>query len=610
MCGIAGIVRMDGEAVSKSVIQRMTDSVRHRGPDDEGIYISGPVGLGHRRLSILDLSPKGHQPMLGRDGDYVLVYNGEVYNYVEIRSELESNGHIFQSNTDSEVILAAYETWGAGCVERFNGMWAFAVFDRKANKIFCSRDRFGIKPFYYHSTTDAFNFGSEIRQLLPLMETVRANRSVVQDFLFGGISEPYEDTFFEGVKKLPGGHNLEIDLDTKTIRTWPYFFLDTPPPTGSSPEDGTCVAEYEALLRDSVRLRLRSDVRVGTCLSGGLDSSTIAAIAAPVYRDQSNGGSFAAVTAISEDASRDESPFAASVVERHALEWFTVTPGYSEFRSVLPDVIQAQEEPFPTCSIIFQFLVMQAARSNGLPVLLDGQGGDETLLGYERYYAALVASEWKTKGVLSAIRFFMASCRENANLSYGTLASYLVYFTFLWPRYVLYRRRSRFLKRMPPYPSGVRQFEQPIWDVHGMQREELQRHNLPALLRFEDKNSMWHAVETRLPFLDYRTLQKALSMDSSWKIRDGWTKYPLRRIADTILPKSIAWRRNKFGFEAPDKQWVSRFTPEMKKVVLECRLLQELTHSAYVEKQFEHMRTDERWRLYSVAAWAKSFEVA
>ncbi len=610
MCGIAGIVRMDGQEVSRSVIQRMTDSVRHRGPDDEGVYVSGSVGLGHRRLSILDLSPKGRQPMLGRNSDYVLVYNGEVYNYVEIRSELESSGLIFHSNTDSEVILAAYETWGADCVDRFNGMWAFTIFDRKANKIFCSRDRFGIKPFYYHSSTDAFYFGSEIRQLLPLMETVRANRSVVQEFLYGGISEPFEDTFYEGVKKLPGGHNLEIDLDTNTIRTWQYFFLEEPASSDSSHDDDSSLVEYEQLLRDSVRLRLRSDVRVGTCLSGGLDSSTIAAIAAPVYRSQSNGGSFAAITAISEDASRDESPYAASVVERHGLEWFTVTPDYTDFRSVLPDVIRAQEEPFPTCSIIFQFLVMQTARSHGLPVLLDGQGGDETLLGYERYYAALVAREWKTKGLAAAVKFYVASCRENANLSVGKLASYLFYFTFLWPRYVIYRSRARFLKRIPPFPSGIRQFEQPIWDVHGMQREELQRHNLPALLRFEDKNSMWHAVETRLPFLDYRTLQKALSLDSSWKIRDGWTKYPLRRITDKILPKSIAWRRNKFGFEAPDKQWVSLFTPEMKKLVLECRLLEELTHSAYLEKHFEQMRTDDRWRLYSVAAWAKSFEVS
>src|SRR5258708_6505869 len=329
MCGIAGIVARQSTFDLERVIRDMTDRVRHRGPDDEGHYVRGRVALGHRRLSIIDLSAAGHQPMTSEDGRYVITFNGEVYNFLELKAELKKLGFRFRSNTDTEVILVAFAAWGRDCLARFNGMWSFAIYDHVDDTIFAARDRFGVKPFYYVLNTTCFAFGSEIRQLLPLLPSVEANPAIVSDFLLAGDPVQSKETFFEDVASLLPGHYLLYDIKTDRCTVTRYYSLsdrlngidDRPVPDA--------VREFRCVFEDSVRLRLRSDVSVGTCLSGGLDSSSVALVAARMHGDSSN-SPFSAITAISEDQRNSEEAYAEEVVKAGSLRWIKVRPSYED----------------------------------------------------------------------------------------------------------------------------------------------------------------------------------------------------------------------------------------------------------------------------------------
>lgn len=606
MCGIAGYINKNGYISDCDRLEAMTRAVAHRGPDDEGILIEGRVGLGHRRLSILDLSVDGHQPMSRRGTGLSIVFNGEIYNYLELRDELLNCGQHFVTATDTEVILAAYSEWGDQCVNHFNGMWSFAILDRPRNIIFCSRDRFGVKPFYYSETTDAWMFGSEIRQFLPLINGVRANMNVVREFLFAGVTEPFSDTFFEGVNKLPGGHNLFFDLATNSFTINRYYELKV-----NSALENTSLEEainlYGNELSSAVSLRLRADVPVGTCLSGGLDSSSIATLAAESYT-KARGEPFRAITAVSELKENDESSFASLVVANSGMEWIIVKPTYDDFAKNIDEVVRAQEEPFGGPSICMQFFVMKAARTYGIPVLLDGQAGDETLLGYERYYAGYFLNLAKTNGVIFAIKALRDCWKNNANMSPVKMLMFLLYFSCARFRHWNYCYRSRYFLKNPPLPGSIKMDAKAVFNIQHLQIREIETH-LPQLLRFEDKNSMWHSIETRLPFLDYRAVETAISLPADSKIKYGWTKYLLRRFMEKKLPKSIIWRKNKIGFEAPDKLWLSRHASIMLEAVLSSKLLGKVCKPGYLKKSFQKLNHETRWRLYEVALWEKEFSV-
>jgi len=607
MCGIAGFIGRNNNDVDCSILAAMTRVVAHRGPDDEGIFIDSRVGLGHRRLSILDLSPSGHQPMSRNDENLVITFNGEIYNYIELRQELMGLGQRFSTQTDTEVILAAYAVWGQECVSRFNGMWAFAIYDKQARIVFCSRDRFGVKPFYYFLSADRLLFGSEIRQLLPCVSIVKADIRVVTEFLLASITEPYQDTFFEGIKKLPGGHNLIYDLSTDSYQLSRYYTLGINTDVGGIDHEAAS-GRYGQQLSDAVHLRLRADVPVGTCLSGGLDSSTVATLAAASYQEQ-RGDAFCAITAQSQSEENDETKFARLIVDRSKLRWFTVKPTYEQFAAVLPEIVRAQEEPFGGPSIVMQFFVMKAARENGIPVLLDGQGGDETLLGYERYYSGHFLSLFRQKGMAHAFRAMADSWRNNALMSPLRILLYLVYFASVRARYWNYLYRSRYLRKIPPVPEDIRANAESVWNTTDLQKREIEKDCLPSLLRFEDKNSMWHSVETRLPFLDYRAVETAISLPSESKIYRGWTKYVLRKYMNDKMPREIAWRKNKFGFEAPERLWLATHQSSMRDAVLASRLLQGLSRVGSLEKLYSRLDMGTQWRLYSVALWENEFGV-
>jgi asparagine synthase (glutamine-hydrolysing) len=599
MCGISGIVRQTGTPVREDEIRALNDLVAHRGPDGEGYFFGDCFAIGHRRLSIIDLSDAGNQPMTYR-GRYTIAHNGEIYNYLELKDELLALGYEFNSETDTEVILASYDCWGRECVTRFNGMWAFALYDNEKRQIFCSRDRFGIKPFYYAETDGNFVFCSEIKQALAMHKRNIVNLPLLVDFLVLGLSDHTSETFFSGVHALRGGYNLVYDLPTHRFTIEQYYQLECDDAlTGI--DEKTAIERYRSMLIDSVRLRLRSDVRVGTCLSGGLDSSSVAAIAAENYATKSD-QRFVAVTAVSTNPSNDESIFAGLVADSSNLDLNLIRPSNSDFTTIVEELIRVQEEPFGGPSLVMQYYVFRKAKELGCKVMLDGQGGDETLLGYERYYASYLYS--LPPG--SAVAQFLRSSR-NSKLSIGQIASYLVYFLSAGARKLYLRRRNRFVKT--EYLDAVswewlQELSAAFRNIVDMQRLELTSTQMPHLLRYEDRNSMAHSIESRLPFIDYRLVELALSLPNATKICDGWTKYVLRKSMAHDLPPEVSWRKTKFGFEAPANDWLRENRAQIQKVINGSALVSELTRATT-----SGLSAQSLWRLYFIAMWESVYDV-
>lgn len=607
VCGIAGVVGRKTNRCDPAFLRRMNDAAAHRGPDDEGEHFWNNVAFGHRRLAIIDLSGCGHQPMSSSDGSLVIIFNGEIYNYVELRAELEKAGQSFRSQTDTEVIVASYAVWGPDCVSRFNGMWAFAILDKRRNRIFCSRDRFGVKPFYYTESPERFAFGSEIRQLLPFLPNRKSSSAVVVDFLLTGACDHTAETFFQGIHKLPAGHNLSYDLVSSRFTISRYYQIATCPTlSGAGPDEA--VAAFGSILESSVDLRLRSDVPVGTCLSGGLDSSSIASLASPHYRLKA-GRPFQAITAVSEQSSNDESAFASVVAAAGGMQWSTVKPSYHDFVDALPSVVHAQEEPFGGPSVVMQYFVMKMAREQRIPVMLDGQGGDETLLGYAKYYASHLLATRKEKGVLALFQSHAMAGRNNSEMSLLNSAKYLLMSFSPAVRHTLYAWRHRYLISTPPVPQHFRDLCRSASDCLALQKLEITSTHLPVLLRYEDKNSMAHSIEARLPFLDYRVVETALSLPANVKIRDGWSKWVLRKFMSGRMPDEVTWRKNKMGFEAPEKTWLTRHSRTMKEVIAESAVIREIADLRKLDAVWSSLDYRSRWRLYSVALWEDAFDL-
>jgi len=600
MCGISGIVNKNGAAVSPGAIKGINDLIAHRGPDDEGFFFGAHFALGHRRLSILDLSPDGHQPMHHGDKT-VITFNGEIYNYLEIREELMRDGYRFTSRTDTEVILCAYDKWGPACVERFNGMWGFCLYDREKDILFCSRDRFGVKPFYYADTSQKFIFGSEIKQVLAGRGgNAVANMRAVRDFLVEGYSDHTHETFFEGVYALAAGHNLVVSLKTHQVELSRYYALAAPDDVQALDEQGA-IARFRDELQRSIAYRLRSDVKVGTCLSGGLDSSSIASLSAALYHESSP-ARFQAIHANSGIAGSDESAYARELADASKIELFVIEPSAEEFIETIDEVAYCQEEPFATPSIFMQYFVFRKAREIGCKVMLDGQGGDETLLGYERYYAAYLRSlPWR-----EAIRELFAM-RANSKLSFSDLLGNFLYFSISTIR--IWRLCHKFAYIKPEYLRqfpNIRKLSKGYRDIRAMQKMEIESFQLPHLLRYEDRNSMRHSVEARLPFLDYKLVEAALGMNNHFKIKHGWTKHVLRVAMEGLVPKNILWRKIKLGFEAPADAWIKVASASMKSTIGHSAILAAMCKD---ELDFDKIDNVTFWKLYSIAKWEGVYSV-
>ena len=596
MCGIGGIINKNNKSVEELLIHQMTDIIAHRGPDSSGSYLYKNIAFGHRRLSILDLSSSGHQPMKYLD-DLVITYNGEIYNFIEIREELIQKGYIFDSNSDTEVILKAYHYWGKTCVNYFNGMWSFSILDIKQKIVFCSRDRFGVKPFYYIENNDLFSFGSEISQLLPFLPNRILNKKVALDYLISGIEECSNETFFKDIYLLKGGHNLVFDLQTNSYEIERYYNLKL------SDQKNTSVDDYIQELKRSITLRLRSDVKVGTCLSGGIDSSTISSFASTIY--QNSNEKFMAIHAKSSEYKTDESEFAKIVSKIANINLNFVEPSYSDFKSNILSIIKIQQEPFGSLSITMQYFVFKKAKELGCIVMLDGQGGDETLLGYERYYPAIVKSK---KGIAKLKALLQSS--KNSRLSLLDTIKYQYYFSNYKLRLKRLKFKNSFYKSeiLNEYESEeLRIISESYNDISILQKNEIESSQLPHLLKYEDRNSMANSIESRLPFLDYKLVELSLNTNNSLKIKDGWTKFILRKAAETILPKEIVWRKTKLGFNAPEKTWTKEFENEMIKEIEQSEILNNFIH--FKKLYFKNLDLRTKWRLYNFSVWEKEFKV-
>jgi asparagine synthase (glutamine-hydrolysing) len=603
MCGISGIINKNKTEVELAEIKKINDLISHRGPDGEGFYFGDAFAFGHRRLSIIDLTEKGSQPMMFLE-KYWITYNGEIYNYIELKEELLSFGYKFTSDTDTEVILASYDKWGTECLNKFNGMWSFALYDIKNKYIFIARDRFGVKPLYYTNTSSKFVFGSEIKQLLALQENVRANRNVIIESLLTNIDGHTEETFFEDVYKFPQAHFAIYDLTKNTFKIERYYSLQIDNKVKNMPIE-TATVRLKQLFDDSVRIRLRSDVRVGTCLSGGLDSSATSAVGSTYFHNATL-EKFIGIHAKSQDLESDESNFAKIVSEYLNLDLHIVEPNTDDFINNIYELVYTQEEPFGSPSMFMGWHVFEKAKALGCKVMLNGQGGDEVLLGYERYYASYLFS-------LPFFKFIKQSkeISLNSKLSIRDVILYYFYFTNDWLRINRLKKRSYLknnIKESFDFKT-IKRSASTFKNIYEMQLFELGTIQLPHLLRYEDRNSMRHSIETRLPFLDYRFVEFAVSINPNHKIHKGWTKYILRKAVENILPESITWRKDKKGFEAPEKTWVGGNSSMMKIEIGNSKLLTELVDIDRLIADFDKIPFRRRWVYFMIAVWEKKFNV-
>jgi asparagine synthase (glutamine-hydrolysing) len=604
MCGISGIITRDGSQVPEDRIRRITDLVAHRGPDDFGFHFADGLALGHRRLAIIDLNPRGRQPM-EYGGRYRITYNGEVYNYLEIRRELEARGVRFRTTTDTEVIVAAYAEWGSACLQRFNGMWAFAIHDSVDRRLFLARDRFGVKPLYYLDGEREFAFGSELKQLVALQPRARANHWAVVESLLTYVDGHTDQTFFADVRQLPPSHCMVYDLATHRHSITRWYELRTDDRVARLPLPDA-VAEFRQLLDDSVRLRLRSDVKVGTCLSGGLDSSATSALASGQYRAAS-GQRFTGIHAKSIESRTDESAWARRVADHADIDLAVVEPSTDDFIATVDEVVYTQEEPFGSPSMFMGWHVFREARARDCRVMLNGQGGDEVLLGYERYYAAILRT-------VSCTRFLREAWLQsrNSRLGFAELLQFYAYFTNADLRIRRLKGRSRLKAHIRDAHDFeyVRRSADSFRSVADLQKFEICTLQLPHLLRYEDRNSMRHSIETRLPFLDYRLVEAAVSLPWDYKVRGGWTKFVLREAVRDVLPDDVVWRRDKLGFEAPERVWLTAYAGRMKKEVAESRILDEIADKRRLLVDFDRLSLKERWAYFNLAAWERVYDVA
>ena len=547
MCGICGSIHLDSSPSQATQLTSMMKAMKHRGPDDEGIFTEQNIGLGFVRLSILDLSEAGHQPMQSKDKRYTMIFNGEIFNYIELREELQQKGHNFSTQTDSEVLLAAYQEWGEECLHRLNGMWALAIYDREKQHLFAARDRYGIKPFYYYANSQQFLFASEIPALLKVMpEKVEANEQSIFDYLVFNRTDQTEDTFFRQIKKLQHGCYLSIANGQWNIKQWYNLrerVKNTPP--FESPE------AFRQLFSSSVGLRLRSDVPVGVCLSGGLDSSSIVSTLINDY-DKNDLNTFSAV--YQKGQYGDETEFI-QLYKPQLENMFFTTPSAETLVDDIHHFVKAHGEPIPSTAPYAQYKVMELAKDH-VVVTLDGQGADEKLGGYH-YFFGFFFKDLLRRGRLGKLCYEMLQYGIKHRSTFG----YKTFAYFMLPK--AWRTKLRIGEKGYLNTAFAKKYQQTdniagnLYASNSLNDALLDHfeYKLEHLLKWEDRNSMWFSLEARVPFLDYRLVEKVLATSSDLIIKNGMTKHLLREGMKGHLPEEIRTRRDKMGFGTPQDEW-------------------------------------------------------
>lgn len=612
MCGIAGYLEFNEKNnFNQGRLEKMLKKIEYRGPNDQGIFIDKKIGLGHRRLSILDLSKAGHQPMFNDDKSLVITYNGEIFNYLEIKEELKKNGYQFNTKTDTEVILASYKEWGKKCVEKFNGMWSFAIWDRKKNEFFASRDRFGIKPFYYQKTENFFLFGSEIKTILAV-SPIPAKINYTQLYSFIDRNMPYGcfETIFEGINELPPGHNLIILGNKLSLeRYWDINFKEIKKKYDYTDPEKT----FRKLLIDSVKLRLRSDVPVGVCLSGGIDSTVITGIITKILNQKID-----TFSSIYDQKDYNEKKFIDIANKAFHTNYHHISPDPNKLFEITEKIIEHHDLPVRMPSTFSHWHVMECASKNVI-VTLDGQGADEILGGYRYYYPYYLADllkSFKLKKYLETVKDLKKHLGQTFKKDVIKL---------LLPKYILKIKRlikpqqrwqDKILSdKMLKYKTGLTKTPKKFSSyLNQMLFETLVTTNLPVLLNNEDKISMAFSLEAMVPFLDYRVVEFCFGLPLRYKIDGYRNKVILRESFKDILPEEIYNRKDKKGFPTPTEYW---FRNELKDKLKEIFYSENfnahgLLDTKKVQKIFEEHQNGKNherllWRTLTLELWLKKY---
>lgn len=643
MCGITGIFcRRD---VNVSHLVQSNSIVSHRGPDDEGYLVyrepstieifagddTAPatrahfqyrhiaecspgwkVALGHRRLSIIDLSPHGHQPMVLPQAQLAITFNGEIFNYIEVREELRSLNHEFNTHSDTEVILHAWAQWGEQALHKFNGMFAFLLLDGKRRKLYAVRDRFGVKPLYWTDTSSYIAFSSEAKQLrvLPSYD-FRLHKGVAYDFLRYSLLDHTDQTLEQNVWQVKPGHFIEVDLTENKTQVKKWYALRAARWRGTGAE---AIDTFRELLRSSVQLRLRSDVPVGSALSGGLDSSTLVCLMHSLLKGADAAHPIQTVTSCYTDKKYDEWEYADEIVRTVGARPHRVFPDFDKLARDLERLLWHMDYPFGSTSMFAQWCVFEGAHKAGLKVMIDGQGADEQLAGYAGNEAALYAGlirrgklfslvdeiraykgyrgEWPAGFIISAIQQLLP-----APVVRALPARYQVYKEAA-PPWLARRERSRV-----PWPVNLSQNLQ----------QQVQVSPLPSLLRYEDRNSMAFSVESRVPFMDYRLIEFTLGLPENLILRRGERKFILRQAFKGVVPDKVLQRRDKMGFVSPEERWLKGEGKDWFAHMIEAagNIPRSIFAASEARELLKKMQNDvvpfsfDIWRISILSAWLK-----
>lgn len=633
MCGIFGI--FGASALDLSRAQRMSQVLRHRGPDDEGFLVlnrqealalkgedtpaevaealqlassitelagAGEYTgfLGHRRLSILDLSARGHQPMQYRER-YWIVFNGEIYNYIELREELVECGYRFESHSDTEVILAAYDKWGVDCQNKFNGMWGFVLYDRATNSVFISRDRFGVKPLYFFQAEGVFAFASEPKAIL---ETgcigPSPNLAYIDEYLRTGPDESTDRTAFQNIRRLNPSHYVHCSLDDLIHGRFvqrQYWKLNPNPSreTFNTERAQEYAATYRQILEDAVRLRLRADVTVGSALSGGLDSSSIVYLVNKIHREQGivdKQETFSCVYSKPEEKHCDESEYIDDLAKALAVKSHKIEPCWESVPSEHDLVTWAMDTPFANSSMS-GWHTYKLVQAHQIKVTLEGQGADEQMSGYLGYIY-IYLSTLSLGDLIKEARAFQKVPGTTKHVLAGVVFNVL-------NKLGLYALSNGLYKKITKSQHNLARCLNERLAADSMT-------GLVNLLHYGDRVSMAHSIESRMPFLDYRLAEFLASVPACYKMHNGWTKYLARLAFDGLLPDHICWRRDKMGWPVPEKLWM---TGPLKSwfwsTVNESNLVEYFLQQRGIALESDQLPTS--FYYLNLAAWQKKFSV-
>lgn len=632
MCGIAGCFGIN-KGIDKEIFEKAVDLVEYRGPNDRGTYYNDNIALGQRRLSIIDTSIDGHQPFMYLNR-YIIVFNGEIYNYIELREDLIKQGYQFRSQTDTEVLVALYDCYGEQCLTMCNGMWAFIIYDIQKDECFISRDRFGVKPLYYYHDDNQTVFGSEIKQVITILGKSykpKANRQRLLEFLMYDDIDYTDETLFDKIKQVMPGHFMLYHQGS--LKDSEYYNLDervklSKKALGSY--DQEC-AKYAETFRNSVEIRLRSDVPVGYFLSGGLDSSAIVCQADKICKDRAYSENKDSITPItisscSTDSEYDEQEYADSVINQTKATAYKLYPVLDNIFDELDDMVWHADEPFASTSSYASWNVCRTAKEKGLTVILDGQGADEQLAGYSNFYSVLFVDLIKKFRFIKLSRELKAYKGLRAStekyVSYKDIVT-IPLLSALMPNFIRNKVRVYINKKNQNKPFSIEDYKRTlskrnIYSFRNAQQFTLDsmKNGLRTQLHYDDRESMSFSLETRLPFLDYRLVEQVCAMPITYKIRNGMTKAVARDALKNVIPDKIRNRSSKLGYVTPEDKWMNENKDRIREELLcGCNKLEGIVDTNrimnwYDKNNGEIERGDSLvWKIICTGRWVSVFNV-